>query len=177
MSETIVREYYTEVFNAKLVVIGTHHQIDYELVLQQLERYNFDSVCCELGLADGITEKYPEHKAAIEYSEKYKCELKGVDVDNIKQIVDQSDLDPNKYQRATRDDFEDADNVSEDDIWRNLARAEEEYPEGYMFFMRLRNQKMASGLKKQLRKHGEVAMIVGSAHVPGLIQQLDWSIN
>ena len=86
-------------------------------------------------------------------------------------------MDPNKYQRATRDDSGDADNVSEDDIWRNLAGAEEEYPEGYMFFMRLRNQKMASGLKKQLRKHGEVAMIVGSAHVPGLIQQLDWSIN
>lgn len=177
MSETIIREYNADVFDSKLVLIGTHHSIDYELVLEKLERYNFDSVCCELGLANKINEKYPEHKAALEYSERYGCEVKGVDVDDIKRIIDQTDLDPRKYKRATRDDFEDADNVSEDDIWENLAGAEQSYPEGYMFFMRLRNQNMALGLKKQLQKHGRVAMIVGSAHVPGILQQLDWSID
>ena len=73
------------------------------------------------------------------------------------------------------DDLESTSDASLEDIEEVNAKVAGDLPQSYMFFMKLRNQRMAINLNKELERHNRVALVVGVAHLPGIIRQLRWT--
>lgn len=100
----------------------------------------------------------------FEKIEESKDKEKGLDMRSFKS----------KAVEYEDDDWEGLDDVSLEDIEKRNAMVSGDYPHESMFFMKLRNQRMAMNLDKQLQKYQRVALVVGIAHLPGILRHLEW---
>jgi pheromone shutdown protein TraB len=201
--ETKVHKYISDVHNSELILIGVVHDLNWKKVYRLLEEHKPQVVCYEMGIIGGFdADMASEHKAIQEYTQEYNKKKQGVDIENVTEVSSRVDINPtedgylekkqelkendrnlniDEFKRKHTEIEEDVletdslDDTTLEDIKEVNARTSAEITEEYMFFMRLRNQRMAQNLDKELERNGKVALVVGSAHMPGILRQLEYT--
>lgn len=201
--KTKVHKYISDVHNSELILIGVVHDLNWEKVYRLLEEHRPQVVCYEMGVIGGFdADRASEHKAIQKYTQEYNRRNQGVDIENVTEVSSRLDMNPTedgylekkqelkendknlnidkfkkKHTEIEKDvlETESLDDVTLEDIKEVNARTSAEISEEYMFFMRLRNQRMAQNLDKELERNGKVALVVGSSHMPGILRQLEYT--
>lgn len=204
MKRTKIHKYYSEVHQSELTIIGTNHNVDWKTVYQELVNHSPQIICYEQGVVGGgfDPEAGAEHKAIKEYVDEYNVEKRGVDVESLRKVDAGvvEDLDPGddgfveRSTELTKDEkyisssgyhstaaeargTDDLSELSIKDLDEANAKAAAENPRKHMFFMKLRDQRMALELNKALTQYRKVVLIAGASHMPGVLRNLEWEEN
>jgi uncharacterized protein YbaP (TraB family) len=179
-----VETYFSEIYNANLILIGVLHNVDSSQLRQKLDNisYDFDIIFFESGTETSLDpESVNEHKALVEYKKNHNVVLESCDIEKmnnlIKSNINKKDagFSVDRVKKAVYHNISldpRAENFHED-TKEELAKMESSFPNIYEFFVVLRNMKMSRELDKALEKYKNVGLVVGCGHLPGIVDRME----